>query len=597
MKKFQAMVLGAGLVLAAMLAMGQSANISGRRFVTAPSNEATAGAGQALLLGTNETYYGTLTSVSTGNVVLVNGTTVAVPNFKDGSLATFAVGSGTNITVTPINLLNAQIAAGAAIVKTKLENSAALTVVGRSANSSGSPADIAATVDGQVLMRSNSVVSFQGITDAQVGSAAGIARSKVAAGTANHIVINDGSGNMSSEATLGAARVPAFTGAITTPGGSLATTLTTNQAQEKVWVRIGTTNLGVFDNITLWPGANVTMTSTNGTGNTNVDISIASSGGGGGSTPTGTGFTHITGGAQDGASKKVALNDTADVSGAAAIGNGGTGQTTATAAYDALSPNTTLGDLIYYDGTHNVRLGPGTIGQQLRIGVAGIPEWVNPPCVWEFSDSSVTAWTSASANSGSSSAAVTGEAGHLGVYSGSTGALTNGAGGFRMHTAVGTVGAGRVRLLWLIKTPPALSGAVDKYEIFCGFSDNNTGQATDGIYFDYTDDLSSGNWAGKTANNSSRTTASAGTGNVAVVASTWYWLYVTATSTSADFYVAADSGTPGVPNAYTFIGSCASNIPTAVGREFGLEAVISKEAGSSGTAPEVMLIDRCVLVQ
>jgi hypothetical protein len=39
-----------------------------------------------------------------------------------------------------------------------------------------------------------------------------------------------------------------------------------------------------------------------------------------------------------------------------AIGDGGTGQTTAVAAFDALAPGTTKGDLIVYDGTDNVRL-------------------------------------------------------------------------------------------------------------------------------------------------------------------------------------------------------------------------------------------------
>lgn len=43
------------------------------------------------------------------------------------------------------------------------------------------------------------------------------------------------------------------------------------------------------------------------------------------------------------------------------IAKGGTGQTTAVAAFDALSPATTLGDLIYHDGTDNVRLAGNTV--------------------------------------------------------------------------------------------------------------------------------------------------------------------------------------------------------------------------------------------
>lgn len=50
----------------------------------------------------------------------------------------------------------------------------------------------------------------------------------------------------------------------------------------------------------------------------------------------------------------------ANVTGTVAIGNGGTGQTTKTAAYNALSPNTTKGDIEVFNGTNNVRLPVGT---------------------------------------------------------------------------------------------------------------------------------------------------------------------------------------------------------------------------------------------
>jgi hypothetical protein len=48
------------------------------------------------------------------------------------------------------------------------------------------------------------------------------------------------------------------------------------------------------------------------------------------------------------------------VTGTVAIANGGTGQTTAVAAFDALSPATTKGDLIVSNGTDNVRQAVGT---------------------------------------------------------------------------------------------------------------------------------------------------------------------------------------------------------------------------------------------
>jgi len=49
-----------------------------------------------------------------------------------------------------------------------------------------------------------------------------------------------------------------------------------------------------------------------------------------------------------------------NVTGVVAIANGGTGQTTAVAAFDALSPATTKGDLIVSNGTDNVRQAVGT---------------------------------------------------------------------------------------------------------------------------------------------------------------------------------------------------------------------------------------------
>ena len=67
---------------------------------------------------------------------------------------------------------------------------------------------------------------------------------------------------------------------------------------------------------------------------------------------------------------------TITLAGTLAITNGGTGQTTATAAFDALAPTTTQGDIMYHNGTDNVRLAKGTAGQALVINSgATAPEW------------------------------------------------------------------------------------------------------------------------------------------------------------------------------------------------------------------------------
>ena len=57
--------------------------------------------------------------------------------------------------------------------------------------------------------------------------------------------------------------------------------------------------------------------------------------------------------------KNGTIDLTAKVTGALPIVDGGTGQTTQTAAFDALSPATTKGDTLVYSGTHNVRLPVG----------------------------------------------------------------------------------------------------------------------------------------------------------------------------------------------------------------------------------------------
>lgn len=61
------------------------------------------------------------------------------------------------------------------------------------------------------------------------------------------------------------------------------------------------------------------------------------------------------------------------------LNKGGTGQTTASAAFDALSPLTTRGDIIYRNATTNTRLAAGTDGQRLRTqGSSADPLWVGP---------------------------------------------------------------------------------------------------------------------------------------------------------------------------------------------------------------------------
>lgn len=64
------------------------------------------------------------------------------------------------------------------------------------------------------------------------------------------------------------------------------------------------------------------------------------------------------------------------LTGTASIAQGGTGQTTAADAFDALAPTTTRGDLIFRNATTNARLAAGTSGYALVAAGAGAdPAW------------------------------------------------------------------------------------------------------------------------------------------------------------------------------------------------------------------------------
>lgn len=72
-----------------------------------------------------------------------------------------------------------------------------------------------------------------------------------------------------------------------------------------------------------------------------------------------------------------------DITGTLAIGSGGTGQTTKTAAFNALADGSADGDLMVYNGTNWVRLARGATGQFLRTNASVSPalDWTTGPNV------------------------------------------------------------------------------------------------------------------------------------------------------------------------------------------------------------------------
>ncbi len=86
------------------------------------------------------------------------------------------------------------------------------------------------------------------------------------------------------------------------------------------------------------------------------------------------------------------IGTAANVTGIVAIANGGTGATTKLTAFDALSPMTTVGDIVYggINGT-GIRLAKGTDGQVLSLS-SGIPNWTTLPTqgLTNFTESNYT---------------------------------------------------------------------------------------------------------------------------------------------------------------------------------------------------------------
>lgn len=113
-------------------------------------------------------------------------------------------------------IADAQISAGAAIARTKIANGTANQVVINGVSGALTSEAQLATVRGGTAVDSSASTgiahvsagtwSFSTIVDADVNAAAAIARTKIANGSANQVVINNGSGTLSSEAQLAVSR-------------------------------------------------------------------------------------------------------------------------------------------------------------------------------------------------------------------------------------------------------------------------------------------------------------------------------------------------------------------------------------------------------
>lgn len=152
---------------------------------------------------------------------------------------------------------------------TELRDSTALSVIGRSTNSVGDPADIAATVDGDVLRRSGVTLGFGSIPESSVTNLVSDLAGKVPNTrtiTANAPIT--GGGDLSADRSI----------------GFDSSALLDNNARVKV-DKAGV-GVGTRRELNFIEGSNITITITDDNPNEKVDIEIASSGGGG------SGLTH-----------------------------------------------------------------------------------------------------------------------------------------------------------------------------------------------------------------------------------------------------------------------------------------------------------------
>ena len=316
----------------------------------------TAGTGITAVVSAPDTLTITNTGVTSnvaGTGISVSGATGAVTITNDGVTSAVA---GTGISVS---------GATGAVTFT---NSGVVSLATATGTSTGSPLDVSAATGALTL----TINAYDGTTNVGYvptgGSATTFLRGDgtwadpgaqyewTLAGTTGSQTIADGTTVTFGGGTTGLTYAVAAGVGVTTAGtlavghGGTGQTSYTNGE-----LLIGNTTGNTLAKATLTAGTGITIT--NGAGSITIDAdnngtvtSVDVSGGT-------TGLTFSGG--------PITASGTITMAGTLAIANGGTGQTTATAAFDALAPTTTKGDIIVYNGTDNVRLAVGTNGQAL----------------------------------------------------------------------------------------------------------------------------------------------------------------------------------------------------------------------------------------
>jgi hypothetical protein len=289
---------------------GTAANVTGTVAVAnGGTGQTTYTDGQLLIGNTTGNTLAKSTLTAGSGVSITNGAgSITISATGSGGTVT-SVASGTGLTGGPITSTGTLSVATNGITDTLLRDSAALSVIGRSANTSGDPADIAAASDHQVLRRSGTAIGFGAVALDQSN---------------------------------------AVTGALAVANGGTGLTATPTNGQ----IDIG--NGSGFTRSTLTAGAGISIT--NGAGS----VTITSLAGGGTVTSVGgtgtvngitlTGTVTTTGNLTLGGTLS-GVSLSTQVTGTLPIANGGTGATTRQDAMDALAGAVTSGQYLRGNGT------------------------------------------------------------------------------------------------------------------------------------------------------------------------------------------------------------------------------------------------------
>jgi hypothetical protein len=239
----------------------------------------------------------------------------------------------------------------------------------------------------------------------------------------------------------------------------------------------------------------------------------------------------------------------------------------------ASSPTTTQGDMIARGASADQRLALATIaGFYSSDGTDLVTIHPQTHC-WFYDDflgAAVSPYAKGWRTSGSGGVTSLnhGETNAPGIMENSTQTVATNSRYIDLGGTSVLFGGGRMVYEWRIRIP-TLSDGTDTFKVQVGIHDSTTGTVTDGVWFEYSHSVNSGQWVLSASSNSTASTTSS---TSAPSANTWYKLKidVNAAATLATYYVDGTS-----------VGTVSGNIPTGSTRTCSPSFGITKSVGTT----------------